>query len=283
MKTEPQNFMDMAEKLWKENRFVCIGLDSDWEKIPVEYKSLGEEEGTFQFNRAIIDSTKDLVSSYKANLAFYEISREQELALEMTVEYIKKTAPEIPVIADAKRGDIGNTNLGYVKEVFERYGFDAITVHGYMGKESLQPFLERKDKVIFVLCKTSNPGSGEFQNLNIEHPVLGKIPLYKAVAYNVANEWNINGNCALVVGATYPIELKEIREIKGCNHIPLLIPGIGVQGGELEETVKAEKSGRMFIHSARGIIFAKRENDETVGDAAKRETLKLHEQILSYR
>ena len=219
-----------------------------------------------------------------------------------TILHIRTTAPEIPVILDAKRADIGNTNKGYVQAAFEYFGVDAITVHPFLGKEALQPFLGQKDKGIFVLCRTSNPGAGEFQDLVVETSIetdegriaLGKVPqifreqsgmnppLWAYVAASVAQNWNEHGNCGLVVGATYPEELSIVRRIIG--DLPILIPGIGTQGDDVEATVKAgmdSKKQGMIINSSRGIIFASKEAD--FAEAARQETLKLRKMINQYR
>ena len=179
----------------------------------------------------------------------------------------------MPIILDAKRGDIGNTNEGYVKMTFDKLGVDAITVSPYLGKESLEPFLQRSDCGIIVLVKTSNPGAGEFQDLIVypERSRRGK-PLYQVVAKRIATDWNTNGNCAVVVGATYPEELLQVRKIIG--DMPILIPGIGAQGGNVLETVKngvnSKKQG-IIISSSRGIIFASNPREAT---------LKLHQEIV---
>lgn len=241
------------EDKWDEGKFVCIGLD----------------QPSFEVNKKIIDQTADLVCCYKPNSAFYESEGMYGLkSLQKTIDYILKKYPDIFVILDSKHGDIGNTNLGYVKSSFEELNADAITVHPYLGKESLEPFLERKDKGIFVLVKTSNPGAGEFQDLE----VLGK-PLYQVVAEHIAKTWNKNGNLGIVVGATYAEEMKKIREIVG--DMPILVPGIGAQGGDVKETVKAginSKNQGIIISSSRGIIFAPNPREAT---------LKLHQEIVS--
>ena len=227
------------------------------------------------FNRKIIDATKDVVCAYKPNTAFYEKYGIPGLsALYETIAYIHEVAPDVPVILDAKRADIGNTNADYAEAAFEYLRADAITVHPYLGAEALAPFLDRANKGIIVLCRTSNPGAGEFQDL----PVNGE-PLYRFVAHRVSSEWNKNGNCALVVGATYPDELREVRGLVG--DMPILIPGIGTQGGDLEKTVSAGKDSRgkgMIVNSSRGIIFASPGDD--FADAARHETVKLHNSII---
>lgn len=254
-------FLEKLEYCWQRDTMLCVGLDSDYEQLPAIVKAHRSiEEALFRFNRDIIDATHDLVCAYKPNAAFYEAQGDAGFrALIRTVQYIHEQYPGIPVILDAKRGDIGSTNQGYVQSAFDVIGADAITVHPYLGKEALTPLLARREKGIIVLAKTSNPGSGEFQDLPIGP---AREPLYQVVARHVAQEWNDNGNCALVVGATYPEELRQVRALVG--DMPILIPGIGAQGGELAATVAAGKDSRgrgMIINSARGIIFASHDSD----------------------
>ena len=274
-------FIAKLEHGWKQDNFVCVGLDSAYEQLPAKVKSGSSiEKAIFVFNRDIIDATHDLVCAYKPNAAFYEAQGiEGFQALIRTIQYIKEIYPYIPVILDAKRADIGTTNLGYVQAAFDIMGVDAITVHPYPGKEALAPFLARKEKGIIVLAKTSNPGAGEFQDLLIGN---FQEPLYQVVARHVADTWNANGNCALVVGATYPADLKKVRDIIG--DMPILIPGIGVQGGEIAATVIASKDSRgwgMIINSSRGIIFASQEDD--FAEAARRATEELRTAINRFR
>ncbi len=274
-------FLSLLEQRWQENTFVCVGLDPVYEQLPAFLKEKHSiEDAFFLFNRDIIDATYDLVCAYKPNSAFYEALGEVgERILVKTVQHIKQMYPHIPVILDAKRADIGNTNHGYVKSAFDTLGADAITVHPYLGKEALAPFLARKEKGIIVLVKTSNPGSNEFQNL----PVGDKQePLYQVVARNIAENWNTNGNCALVVGATYPSELKLVREIVG--DMPMLIPGIGAQGADIVATVAAGKDSRgegMIINSSRDIIFASHGDD--FAKAARNATRELQMAINAHR
>lgn len=249
-------FLDKLTTKWKEGKFVCVGLDS----------------ADLKLNKSVIDQTFDLVCAYKPNSAFFEAEGLDGLeGLEKTIKYTKNNYPDIPVILDAKRGDIGNTNEAYAKAVFDKLGVDALTVHPYLGKESLQPFLEREDRGIFVLVKTSNPGAGEFQNLNV-YPERSRRdkPLYQVVAQHL-KEWNTNNNVCAVVGATYPEELKKVREIVG--DMPILIPGIGAQGGDLLSTIKAGRDSNnqgIIISSSRGIIFS---------DNPREATQTLHQQI----
>lgn len=246
-------FLDKLTDMWKEGKFVCVGLDS----------------GDFEFNQTIVDQTAALVCAYKPNSAFYETAGvEGWEILKKTIKYIHQKYPTLPVILDAKRGDIGNSNEAYAKAIFDDLGADAVTIHPYLGREAVQPFLDRKDKGVFVLVRTSNPGASEFQDL-IVHPL--KAPLYQVVAKNVASEWNTNGNVGVVVGATYPEELKIVREIVG--DMPILIPGVGAQGGDIKQTVKngLNSNGEgIIISSSRGIIFSENPREAT---------LKLHQEI----
>lgn len=250
-----EKYVSQVEKV---NSLVCVGLDSHYEKLPSHFLAMDFPQ--FEFNRWVVDQTHEFVSAYKPNTAFYEARGEQgwhELAL--TMDYLHTNYPDIVTICDAKRADIGSTNVGYVSAIFDELGFDAITLHPYLGKEALHPFLEREDKACIILCRTSNPGAGELQDLEVH----GK-PLWRVVAEKVSQEWNINGNCMLVVGATYPDEMRQVREIVG--EITLLVPGIGEQGGDIEKTVKAglNNAGQgMMINSSRGIIFAENPAAET--------------------
>lgn len=262
-----RNFKELIEAQWAQKKFLSVGLDSDLEKLPDHLRQRGVYDAVMTFNRAIIDATKTIAGSYKLNSAFYEAHGDEGWgALRASVTYIQEQAPEVPVIVDAKRADIGNTNNGYVDAIFENLRADAITVHPYLGKEALAPFLARADKGIIVLCRTSNPGAKEFQDLDV-----GGEPLYLRIARQVSSEWNANGNCALVVGATYPEEMARVRAV--ANEMPILIPGIGAQGGDLEKTVAAGKDSRgagMMIAASRSIIFASSGSDfaEAAGRAA---------------
>ena len=276
-KWRKMKFKDKLKKIVaKNNSLLCVGLDSDIMIIPEHIRN--GEHPQFTFNKAIIDATYELVCAYKPNSAFYEARGNSGIeAVKMTCDYLKEKYPEIVIILDAKRADIGNTNEGYVKFAFDFLGADAITVNQYLGKEALKPFLDRKDKGIFILCRTSNPGAGELQDLKIDDRTL-----YQVLAEKVAKEWNYNGNCGLVVGATYPSELEIVRHIVG--NMPLLIPGVGTQGGDVEKTVKAgvDKDGQnAIINSSRGIIFAS--SGEDFAQKAKDETKKLKDLINLYR
>ncbi len=260
----------------KNNSLLCIGLDSDIRMLPLEVKK--EKHPQYTFNKAIIDATHDLVCAYKPNSAFYEARGAKGIEeLKMTCDYIRKKYPAIPIILDAKRADIGSTNDGYVQYAFDYLGTDAITLHPYLGREALAPFLNRKDKCCFILCRTSNSGAGELQDLKI-----GSKPLYQIVAKRVVNSWNTNNNCGLVVGATYPNELKIVRRI--AKNLPFLIPGIGFQGGNLKQSVQTglDSYGRgIIIAVSRSIIFASRGKDFAL--QARREALALKNTINQYK
>lgn len=262
-----QQKLDQAAQ--KNNSLLCIGLDSEYEKLPENIKTA--EHSQFEFNKKIIDATHDLVCTYKPNTAFYEARGAKGIIdLKMTCDYIREAYPDIGIILDAKRADIGNTNNGYVTFAFDYLGVDAITLHPYLGQEAIQPFLDRTDKGSIILCKTSNKGAGEIQDLQVDNK-----PLYLHIARLVSQDWNGNNNCMMVMGATFPEELSEVRKI--APNITLLIPGIGFQGGDLEKTLSAgldsHKKG-LIISSSRGIIFA---SDPRI------EAEKLRDQINLYR
>jgi orotidine-5'-phosphate decarboxylase len=273
-----RNFMEMLRKKWDEGKFVCVGLDSELSKIPKFLSATkGANSSIIAFNKAIIEATADLVCAYKPNSAFYEALGSGGLAiLREVIRHVKSYAPDVPIILDAKRADIGNTNNGYI-DALNYLGADAITVHPYLGQEALKPFLDMKDKGVIVLCRTSNSGAGEFQDLL----TAAGLRVYQRVAENVATKWNGNGNCALVVGATYPEELEQVRSI--VDDLPILIPGIGAQGGEVEKTVKAGRDSRgrgMIINSSRGIIFASRGED--FDKVARQKTIEMNQQIMEF-
>lgn len=233
------------------NSLLCVGLDPDFDKLPEQFRE--KEFPQFEFNKWIIEQTAEFTSAYKPNIAFYEARGEKGIAeLKMTMELLINDYPDIFTICDAKRADIGNTNNGYARFIFDYLGFDSITLHPYLGSEALKPFLDRKDRGSIILCRTSNSGAGEFQDLEID----GKT-IWEIVADKVANQWNANNNCMLVVGATYPDEMKRVRAI--APNITLLVPGVGAQGGDVGDAVKSglDSSGHgLMINSARGIIFS---------------------------
>jgi len=260
------NFMEMLKQHWQARRFLCVGLDTDYEKLPPVAKSNSVTQAIFDYNQAIIEATASYVCAFKPNIAFYEGYGVAGLeALSKTNEYLRHNYPEIPIILDAKRADIGNTNSGYVKEAFQVLGAHAITVHPYLGQEALQPFLDCQDFGVIVLCHTSNPGAGEFQELKVNGEAL-----YQIVARKVSSEWNQHGNCCLVVGATYPEQLLEVRRV--APTLPLLIPGIGAQGGDLEATVRnglTASGDGIIINASRSILYASNGADFQAAAAAE--------------
>ncbi len=245
--------MDWREKLAavtsENNSLLCVGLDTDLGKIP-EFLRETSKNPQFDFNKAIIDATKDLVCAYKLNLAFYEAVGKKGLeALEKTIQYIPH---HIFIILDGKRNDIGNTAQKYAFSLFEILKADAVTINPYLGKDGVSPFLDYKYNCSFILCRTSNPSAGDFQDL-----MVSSTPLYQIIARKI-KEWNVNNNCGAVVGATYPEELRTVRTILG-EEIPILIPGIGKQGGDVEKTVQngtSKKKDMALINSSREILFA---------------------------
>jgi orotidine-5'-phosphate decarboxylase len=267
--------MSFTEKLLSVARqngsLVCVGLDPDPELMPDRIDIL-------QFNKAIIDATADLVCAYKLNFAFYEaLGVDGFDILKRTVDYIPDN---IPSIGDAKRGDIGNTARAYAEAIFSNLSFDATTLNPYLGFDSVEPFIRYKDRGIFILCRTSNPGSADFQSLRCKKEEYSST-LYELVAFK-ASQWNRYDNIGLVVGATYPQELKTIRE----SHpdMPLLIPGIGAQGGNLEKAVLygVNANGeKVIINSSRQIIFASTGND--FASAARKAATELRNKINNYR
>ena len=232
---------------------LCVGLDTELEKVPARFR--GEKHPQFAMNRWVIDETAEFAAAYKPNTAFYEARGVQGWEeLQMTAEYLRERCPEAVTICDAKRADIGNTNAGYVKAVFDELGFDAITLHPYLGREALAPFLERENKLSIVLCRTSNAGAGELQDLMVDGA-----PLWQRVAEKVSADWNALGNCALVVGATYPAEMRKVRKI--APRMPLLVPGIGAQGGDVAAVVEAgcdAEGGGLMISASRSIVFSEK-------------------------
>lgn len=267
--------MDFLERLGQataNGSLVCIGLDSEVAKLPAGIDQLA-------FNKAIVDATHDLVCAYKPNTAFYEAQGAGGIqALKDTCDYIRSVAPDVLIILDAKRADIGNTNMGYVQFAYDYLGADAITLHPYLGGEALEPFLKRADKGAIILCRTSNPGSGEFQDT-----VVGNKKLYEVIANSVAREWNTNKNCMLVVGATYPEEAVAIRQIVGDN-VWFLVPGVGAQGGSVEATMNAAQNSHgdgLIISSSREILFASSGSD--FAEAARSKAEKLRSEINTYR
>jgi orotidine-5'-phosphate decarboxylase len=252
---QPDSCAELLRAHFAAGKHLAVGLDPDPARVP---ESLAPDtapaERVVEFNRRIVEATADLACAYKPNAAFYEaLGGEGFRALKETIAAIRDAAPDAAVILDAKRADIGSTNTGYVIAAFDQLGADAVTVHPYLGGEALAPFLERGEKLIFVLARTSNPGAGEFQDL-----VADGVPLYRQVARTVAGDWNTAGNCGLVVGATYPAEMEAIREDIPAE-MPILIPGVGAQGGDVAAVVAANRdtgSDAFLIAASRSIVYA---------------------------
>ncbi len=270
------NFVDKLSFIQKKNNsLLCIGLDAETEKLPDSIKITNES--LFNFNKTIIDATFDLVCAYKPNSAFYEAEGVEGInQLNKTISYIQDKYPEIPIILDAKRGDIGNTAKMYAQMAFEYFNADALTVNPYLGIDSLEPYLTYQDKFIFVLVRTSNPGAKDFQDY-----IIGREKLYQKIALKLKSLSN-DSQIGIVVGATYPQELKELRKL--LPETVFLIPGLGTQGGEVEKTVKygINKCGAgIVINVARAIIFASDKDD--FGQKAREEAKKFSQLINTYR
>ena len=259
MNSSSNTFTQQLQSAWaSQGSMLCVGFDPDPKRLPTALQ--GKPEGIFEFCREIADATADLVCSFKPQFAYFA-SQRAEAQLEKLTRYLKDQYPHIPVILDSKRGDIGSTADHYALEAFERYGADAVTVNPYMGFDTIEPYLKHAGKGVIVLCRTSNPGGSDLQFLNVAP---NSEPLYLHVAKLAAQKWNSSGQISLVVGATFPEEIAKVRAIVG--EMPLLIPGIGAQGGDIDATVKAggipNKPGTgMMINSSRAILYASAGND----------------------
>lgn len=267
------NFLEKLNNATRKNKsLLCVGLDPDPGLMPPGVSIL-------EFNKAIISATADLVCAYKPNFGFYEALGDEGIAaLRGTIKYIPS---DIPVIGDAKRADIGNTSKAYAKAMFEVFNLDAATVSPYLGFDSLEPFLQYKDKGIFILCRTSNTGAIDFQSLLCRMADGTYRPLFELVAIK-ANGWNTYGNVGLVVGATYPDELRLIRQAH--PDMPFLIPGVGTQGGEVETTVRygVNRHGEgAIINSSRGVLYASKGKD--FAEKARLAATTLRDQFNSFR
>ena len=269
------HFMQALQQAWtRNNSLVCVGLDPEPSKFPAHLK--GRPDAVFEFCSAIVDATADLVCTYKPQIAHFAALRAEE-TLERLIAHIHAKHPGVPVILDAKRGDIGSTAQHYVTEAFDRYGADAVTLNPYMGRDSVQPFLDRADKGVILLCHTSNPGAADLQDLDV-----GGKPLYQHVAQIIAHDWNTHGNCVLVTGATWPEQLAQVRALVG--DVPLLVPGIGAQGGDVEAVVRngrTQAGTGLMISSSRAILYAG--NGEDFAQAARNATLEMRDDINRYR
>jgi orotidine-5'-phosphate decarboxylase len=258
MNSRSNTFNQQLQSAWaSQGSMLCVGFDPDPKRLPPSFQ--GKPEGIFEFCREIADATADLVCSFKPQFAYFA-SQRAEAQLEKLIGHLKNKYPHIPVILDSKRGDIGSTADHYALEAFERYGADAVTVNPYMGFDTIEPYLKHAGKGVIVLCRTSNPGGSDLQFLNVN---LGE-PLYLHVAKLASQKWNGSGQISLVVGATFPEEIAKVRAIVG--DMPLLIPGIGAQGGDIDATIKAghipnAPGTGMIINSSRAILYASAGND----------------------
>jgi orotidine-5'-phosphate decarboxylase len=269
-----EKFSEQLASAWrKNNSLLCVGLDPDPAKFPAHLNG-----DIFRFCAEIADATADLACAFKPQIAYFAAHRAEE-QLEALIAHIHARHPGVPVILDAKRGDIGSTAEQYAIEAFERYQADAVTVNPYMGRDSVEPWLAYKDKGVILLCRTSNPGGSDIQFLKVGS---GGTAVYELIAEKVAREWNTTGQCALVVGATFPGEIAKVRSIVG--DLPLLVPGIGAQGGDIEATVKAGRTANgtgLMINSSRAILYASKGEDFAA--AARKVAQETRDAINRYR
>jgi len=275
-------FLDMLSAAERQNgSMLCVGLDPDPAKFPLAMK--GDASKIYDFCAAIVDATADLVIAFKPQIAYFAAHR-AEAQLEQLMAHMRRTAPQVPIILDAKRGDIGSTAEQYAIEAFERYGADAVTLSPFMGFDSVQPYLKYHDKGAFLLCRTSNPGGDDFQPQRLSS-VEGEPLLYEHIARLVQGPWNLNGQLGLVVGATYPAEIERVRSV--APTVPLLIPGVGAQGGDAIATVKAgwrcvkraneriETTAPIIVNSSRAVLYAS--NGDDFAQAARQEAIKTRD------
>jgi len=270
------NFIDMLQDAERRNQsLLCVGLDPEPAKFPAAMK--GQPDKIYDFCAAIVEATADLVIAFKPQIAYFA-AHGAEAQLEKLMAHMRATAPHVPIILDAKRGDIGSTAEQYAKEAFERYGADAVTLSPYMGFDSLEPYLKYHDKGAFLLCRTSNPGGDNLQAQRLALP--GEPYLYEHVAGLVQGPWNLNGQLGLVVGATYPNEIERVRRV--APTVPLLIPGVGAQGGDAVATVRAaykaaegKTTAPIAVNSSRAVLYAS--SGEDFAQAARAEALKTRD------
>ncbi len=270
------HFMSALADAWHtRNSLLCVGLDPDPARFPAHLQ--GRSDAIFSFCRDIVDATADLVCAFKPQIAYFAAHRAED-QLEALIDHIHQRHPGVPVILDAKRGDIGSTAEQYAVEAFERFSADAVTLNPYMGRDSVTPYLAWKDKGVILLCRTSNPGGSDLQFLDVG----GGERLFERVARLVSGEWNDNGNCALVVGATFPAEIARVRALVG--DMPLLVPGIGAQGGDVAATLAAGRTAAgtgLIINSSRAVLYAG--HDEDFASAARRVALATRDEINLHR
>ena len=279
----PMTFLDQLRTAERQNgSLLCVGLDPDPAKFPEQYR--GDASRIYDFCAAIVDATADVAMAFKPQIAYFAAHR-AEAQLEQLVAHIRKAAPQVPVILDAKRGDIGSTAEQYAIEAFERYGADAVTLSPFMGFDSVAPYLKYHGKGAFLLCRTSNPGGDDLQSQRLAS-VDGQPLLYEHIARLVQGPWNLNGQLGLVVGATYPAEIERVRAL--APTVPLLIPGVGAQGGDAAATVKAgwrsangETVAPIVVNSSRAILYASARSDFAA--AARAEALRTRELLNASR
>ena len=273
------HFMTALRAAWQQrDSLLCVGLDPDPARFPAHLQ--GRSDAILRFCTQIVDATADLVCCFKPQIAYFAAHRAED-QLEALVEHIHARHPGTPVVLDAKRGDIGSTAEQYAIEAFERFKADAITVNPYMGRDSVDPYLAYPDKGVILLCRTSNPGGSDLQFLEVDTSK-GRMKLYEHVARTVAEDWNASGNCALVVGATFPAEIARVRALVG--ELPLRVPGIGAQGGDIAATLAAgrtENGTGLMINSSRAVLYAGKGED--FAEAARRVAEETRDAINAYR
>ena len=273
------NFLDLLRLAERQNgSLLCVGLDPDPTKFPCTW--MGDASKIFHFCAAIVDATADMALAFKPQIAYFAAHR-AESQLEQLIAHIRRTAPNVPVILDAKRGDIGSTAKQYAMEAFERYGADAVTLSPFMGFDSIEPYLQYHSKGAFLLCRTSNPGGEDFQSKRLAD-IIGKPMLFERLAELAQGPWNLHGQLGLVVGATYPVEIEQVRAL--APTLPLLIPGVGAQGGDILATVKSgwrgsvnaagmsQSTAPIIVNSSRAILYASAGDD--FAQAARQEAIK---------
>jgi orotidine-5'-phosphate decarboxylase len=263
------DFIQALRRRWDDaGSLLCVGLDPEPAKFPAKFRD--DPDAVLSFCRDIVDATAEYACCFKPQIAHFAAHGAED-ALERLVAHVHDAHPGIPMILDAKRGDIGSTARHYAAEAFDRYGADAVTANPYLGHDALLPFLERADKGVVILCRTSNPGATDFQDIVTSDG----LPLYQHVAETVAREWNANGNCMLVVGATWPAQLHEVRAIVG--DLPFLVPGVGAQGGDVEAVVTNAKTADgtgLVVSSSRAILYASDGNDYAQAAATAAQALR---------
>ncbi|MFD0739101.1 orotidine-5'-phosphate decarboxylase [Lysobacter koreensis] len=274
------NFITALKHRWRDaDSLVCVGLDPEPARFPQKFAD--NPDAVFAFCRDIVDATAEYACSFKPQIAHFAALGAED-ALARLVAHVHARHPGVPVILDSKRGDIGSTAQHYAGEAFDRYAADAVTANPYLGRDSVQPFLDRADRGVVVLCRTSNPGAGDLQDLLVQSDDGVARPLYQHVAQKVARDWNGHGNCALVVGATWPAQLREVRAIVG--EMPLLVPGVGAQGGDVEAVVSNARTSDgtgLIVSSSRAILYASNGGDYT--EAAAQAAKSLRDEINRHR